>query len=193
MIRIENRRHFDKVKNEEFLLAIFYTDTSEKSKEALKILEEFKKENKDVSVCSINASRVKDIHPLYGINTVPTVLLLKKGKPSKVIYGKQDKEFYKRLLYEAPVPSTSKKEERKFHRVTVYTSTGCPWCAATKSYLTENRIPFNEINVSENSRAAEELVRRSGQLATPQTDIDGEIVIGFDKAKLATLLGIRKS
>ena len=49
---------------------------------------------------------------------------------------------------------------------------------------------FREVDISRDERAAQELVRRSGQMGVPQTDIDGRIVVGFDKARLDELLGI---
>jgi glutaredoxin len=38
---------------------------------------------------------------------------------------------------------------------------------------------------------AEEMVRRSGQQGVPQTDINGEIIVGFDKARINRLLDIQ--
>ena len=50
---------------------------------------------------------------------------------------------------------------------------------------------FREVDISRDERAAQELVRKSGQMAVPQTDIDGKIVVGFDKVRLNSLLGIK--
>jgi glutaredoxin len=47
------------------------------------------------------------------------------------------------------------------------------------------------VDVSSDQRAAEDLVRRTGQQGVPQTDINGEIVVGFNQPKLKELLGIR--
>lgn len=192
--QVESKEHFEELKNKnkDFFIAVFYTETSEKSKKALEILERFKEENKDIALCSVNASLVKDIHPLYGINTVPTVLVFKGGKVSKVIYGVQSKQYYEMLLYEVPLKETEGEKKRKFNRVVVYTSTSCPWCNTVKAHLMKYRIPFREVDISRDERAAQELVRRSGQMAVPQTDIDGRIVVGFDKARLNSLLGIQE-
>ena len=51
-------------------------------------------------------------------------------------------------------------------------------------------IRYREINVAADQKAAEEMVRKSGQQGVPQTDINGQIVVGFDKTKLNSLLGI---
>jgi len=59
-----------------------------------------------------------------------------------------------------------------------------------KSFLTESKIAFKEINVAEDKVALEEMLRKSGRMAVPQIEIDGEIFVGFDKAKLKQTLGL---
>jgi glutaredoxin len=46
------------------------------------------------------------------------------------------------------------------------------------------------VNVAANQKAAEEMARNSGQQGVPQTDINGEIIVGFDKPRIDRLLGI---
>ncbi len=187
---VKNLEHFNQIKKEkDFFILIFYTEKSEKSKEVVKIFKEIKEENKEVAIFSVNASEVKDIHPLFGINTVPTVVAVKNGEISKIIYGVQNKQYYQMLLYDAPI---KQKEKRKFKNVIVYTSPNCPWCSTVKSYLRQHGIPFREVDISKDEREAERLVRKSGQMAVPQTEINGKIVVGFDKSKLDNLLGINK-
>ena len=190
---IQNRVHLDKLKkeNEALLIIIFHADSSEKSKKALDALKMVKDENPKAPIFRVNASKVKDIHPIYGITTVPTVLVLKEDKVSNIIYGTQDKQYYETLLYYTPMFISTEKKERKHHRVVVYTSPTCSWCTAVKSYLMKNRIVFRELDISRDERAAQDLVKRSGQMGVPQTDIDGRIVVGFDKLKLDAILGIK--
>jgi glutaredoxin 3 len=59
-----------------------------------------------------------------------------------------------------------------------------------KSYLTDNRIDYKEINVAEDKAGRDEMMRKSGKLVVPQIEIDGEMIIGFDRAKLKEKLGI---
>nr|NIU00417.1 NrdH-redoxin [Nitrosopumilaceae archaeon]NIU86828.1 NrdH-redoxin [Nitrosopumilaceae archaeon]NIV65485.1 NrdH-redoxin [Nitrosopumilaceae archaeon]NIX61019.1 NrdH-redoxin [Nitrosopumilaceae archaeon] len=66
----------------------------------------------------------------------------------------------------------------------------CTWCNTIKRHLQENRIQFREVDVASNQKAAEEMVRKSGQQGVPQTDINGEIIVGFDKPRIDRLLGI---
>lgn len=187
---ITGLKHFEEIKRKtEFFIVVFYTENSEKSKQVVKILEEVKKESKDVAIFSVNASKVKDIHPVFGITTVPTVIVIKKGELIKIIYGVQNKQYYQMLLYEAPL---KEGEKRKFKKVIVYTSPSCPWCSTVKSYLRQHGIPFREVDISKDEREAERLVRKSGQMGVPQTEINGKIVVGFDKNKLDSLLGINK-
>ncbi len=190
---LKNKTHLDKVKkkNNNCAIIIFYSNSSEKSKKALDILKTLKKENQKAPIFGVNASKVRDIHPIYGINTVPAVLVLKEVKTSNIIYGVHDKGYYEALLYETHAFKPSGKGGKKHHRVVVYTSPTCSWCGAVKSYLIKNRIHFREVDISRDEKAGQDLIRRSGQSAIPQTEIDSRIVVGFDKAKLDSILGIR--
>ena len=80
--------------------------------------------------------------------------------------------------------------EKPQKNVTVYTTPTCTWCGTIKTYLRKNGIRFREVDVSVDQAAAEAMVRKSGQQGVPQTDIEGQIVVGFDKAKINRLLGI---
>jgi glutaredoxin-like YruB-family protein len=71
--------------------------------------------------------------------------------------------------------------------VTVYSTTTCPWCDRAKAYLKQNGVPFVDIDVAKDYNAAMEMVRISGQQGVPVTVADGEVILGFDQAKLARL------
>lgn len=74
--------------------------------------------------------------------------------------------------------------------VKIYTTNTCPWCVKTKEYLASKGISYDEINVSKDKEAAKEMIEKSGQRGVPVVDIDGSIVVGFDKDKLNELLNI---
>ncbi|NLM36157.1 MAG: glutaredoxin family protein [Clostridiales bacterium] len=74
--------------------------------------------------------------------------------------------------------------------VTVYSTTTCPWCVKAKDYLKSKGIEFNDINVSLDPRAAQEMIEKSGQRGVPVLDINGNIVVGFDKPQIDKLLGL---
>ncbi|MEW6045612.1 MAG: glutaredoxin family protein [Bacillota bacterium] len=77
-------------------------------------------------------------------------------------------------------------------RVIVYSTPTCPWCNATKRYLRERQIRFYDVDVSRDPKAAQEMVRKSGQQGVPVIDINGRIVVGFDRPKIDALLGLRR-
>ncbi|MCK4338918.1 MAG: NrdH-redoxin [Candidatus Cloacimonetes bacterium] len=77
-------------------------------------------------------------------------------------------------------------------KVIVFTSPYCSWCKRVKSYLQQNRIRFTEVDVTKNTSAARDIVKRTGQQGIPVTLVNNRPVIGFDKAKLDRLLEIRR-
>ncbi|MDI3297960.1 MAG: Uxx-star family glutaredoxin-like (seleno)protein [Bacillota bacterium] len=76
--------------------------------------------------------------------------------------------------------------------VLVYTTPSCPYCRATKRFLAERKVPYREIDVSKSPAAAREVVRKSGQMGVPVIDVNGQIIVGFDRARLVRALGLRE-
>ena len=74
--------------------------------------------------------------------------------------------------------------------VKIYSTPNCPYCKLAKQFLAENNIPFEDIDVSVNQLAAQEMISRSGQMGVPVIDIDGQIVVGFDKNKIKQFLAL---
>jgi glutaredoxin-like YruB-family protein len=75
-------------------------------------------------------------------------------------------------------------------KVIVYSTPTCPYCTRAKQFLQENNIEFENIDVSSNPQAAQEMTEKSGQMGVPVLDIDGQIIVGFDKEKIKTILGL---
>ncbi|MCX8052777.1 MAG: glutathione S-transferase N-terminal domain-containing protein [Armatimonadetes bacterium] len=73
--------------------------------------------------------------------------------------------------------------------VSVYTTPTCPYCTQVKEYLKSKNVQFSEYNVVTDLEARNEMVRKSGQLGVPVIEVDGQIVIGFNRNKLDELLG----
>ena len=73
-------------------------------------------------------------------------------------------------------------------RVRVFATQACPYCHMLKGFLQENNIDFEDIDVSANHNAAIEMIRLSGQRGVPVADINGNVVVGFDQARIAQLL-----
>ncbi|MGB2600666.1 MAG: glutaredoxin domain-containing protein [Candidatus Omnitrophota bacterium] len=75
-------------------------------------------------------------------------------------------------------------------KVVVYSTPTCPFCMKAKQYLQDNSIEFESIDVSTDQAKAQEMVEKSGQMGVPVIDIEGEIVVGFDKDKISSALGL---
>lgn len=76
------------------------------------------------------------------------------------------------------------------HTVTVYSTPTCSWCQIAKDHLNSSGISFEDVDVSTNQQRAQEMVAKSGQMGVPVIEIDGEIVVGFDRARIDSLLEI---
>lgn len=74
--------------------------------------------------------------------------------------------------------------------VKVYSTSTCPYCVMAKDFLKNNNIAFEDVNVGANQAAAKEMMDKSGQMGVPVFDIDGQIIVGFDKAAITKALGI---
>jgi len=76
-------------------------------------------------------------------------------------------------------------------KITIYTTPMCAFCKMTKAFFKEHNITYEEKDVANSHALAEEMVKKSGQMAVPVIDIDGQIITGFDQAKLSELLNIK--
>jgi len=75
--------------------------------------------------------------------------------------------------------------------VRIFTTPACPFCYVLKEFLKEKGIEFEEIDVSQDKKARDEMIKKSGRLEAPIMEIYDQIVVGFDKEKICKLLGIR--
>jgi glutaredoxin-like YruB-family protein len=74
--------------------------------------------------------------------------------------------------------------------VKVYSTSTCPYCKMLKDFLQGENVAFENVDVGENHEAAKEMREKSGQLGVPVVDIEGKIIVGFDKEKITKELGI---
>lgn len=74
--------------------------------------------------------------------------------------------------------------------VLVYSTPTCPYCRQVKEFLVQNNVPFTEKNVATDIAARDEMKAKSSSLGVPVIDVDGTVVVGFNRAKLQELLGI---
>jgi glutaredoxin-like YruB-family protein len=76
--------------------------------------------------------------------------------------------------------------------VKLFVTPACPYCFTLKEFFKEHNIEFEEIDVSKNEKAREEIIKKTGKMEAPVVEIDGQIVIGFDKEKICKLLNIKE-
>ena len=78
--------------------------------------------------------------------------------------------------------NTSKKS------VIIYSTPTCPYCVMAKNYFTKNNVAYTDVDVSQDERAAQEMVQKSQQMGVPVIDIGGAIVVGYRPDIFAELL-----
>ena len=77
-------------------------------------------------------------------------------------------------------------------KIKVYSTPACPYCVMLKDFLKEKKIEFEEIDVSKDQEAAKEMIAKSGQMGVPQIEINGKILVGFDKEAIEKELEKKK-
>ena len=75
-------------------------------------------------------------------------------------------------------------------KVRVFSTKTCPYCYMLKDYLKQHKVSFEDIMVDSDYNGAMEMIRISGQRGVPVADINGTVVVGFDQARINSLLGI---
>jgi glutaredoxin-like YruB-family protein len=138
-----------------------------------------------------DVNSVRDIHERFEITTAPSLLVFEDGKMVNVIKGCQTQSAYDSLLSGREIGARAGREGEKSKQVIVYTTPTCSWCTTLKTYLDQNQVRYREINVAADTAAAEAMVRKSGQQGVPQTEINGQMIVGFDRARINQLLEIK--
>jgi glutaredoxin 3 len=77
------------------------------------------------------------------------------------------------------------------HSIKVYSTATCPWCHVAKNFFKEKGFEFEDIDVGKDKKAAEEMIEKSGQMGVPVIEIDGQIIVGFNEAKIREILKIK--
>jgi len=77
-------------------------------------------------------------------------------------------------------------------KIIVYSTPTCPYCYMAKDYLKKNNFEYEDVDVSRDEARAQEMIDKSGQMGVPVIDIDGKIIVGFDRKALDAALGIKK-
>lgn len=77
------------------------------------------------------------------------------------------------------------------NKVLIYSTNTCVFCKKAKEFFKEHKIEFTEIDVGKDIKAAKEMVTKSGQMGVPVIDVNGKIIVGFDKPALMKELKIK--
>lgn len=72
--------------------------------------------------------------------------------------------------------------------ITVYSTTWCAFCHAAKQYFDKLGVKYKDIDIEKDATAAQEMVEKTGQMGIPVIDIDGTVIIGFDRPRIDLLL-----
>ena len=73
-------------------------------------------------------------------------------------------------------------------KVVIYSTPTCPYCKRAKDYLTRKGIAYTDYDVAADREKAKEMIQKSKQMGVPVIMVDGEIIVGFNQAKLDNLL-----
>jgi len=178
------------MQSKEKVWLLLYKKGSEQSNCAFDNFSKTVRTDKNEMLCTADVTEVRDIHPEFSITSVPSLLYFENGSLKNVIKGCHSSEQFTAIFDKSVFVAGTANDEKPRKNVTVYTTPTCSWCTTIKRHLQENGIQYREVNVAADQKAAEEMVRKSGQQGVPQTEINGQIIVGFDKTRINSLLGI---
>lgn len=75
-------------------------------------------------------------------------------------------------------------------KIEIYSTPTCHFCQMAKEFLTENNIPFTDYNVASDIVRRKEMIDKSGQMGVPVIVVNGQHMVGFDRDRLASLVGV---
>lgn len=73
--------------------------------------------------------------------------------------------------------------------IKLYSTPTCPFCRMAREFLEKHGVSYEDVNVAEDRQGAKEMIEKSGQLGIPVIDIDGSIIVGFDRGRIESALG----
>lgn len=76
-------------------------------------------------------------------------------------------------------------------KLTIYTTPTCIHCRHAKEFLEAHNILYEEKDVASDEETKHEMLRKSGMLAVPVIDVDGQIIVGFNEKVLKDLLSVK--
>jgi len=76
------------------------------------------------------------------------------------------------------------------HKVEIYSTTTCTYCAMAKDFFKKHDVAYTEYNVGTDLAKRKEMIEKSGQMGVPVIEIDGQVMVGYDQSALSTALGV---
>ncbi len=144
----------------------------------------------DAKVFTVDVNHVRDVHPHYGVTAVPSLVVVNDNEVENIIKGCHTPDYFDQIIHEKKTAINKNTDTTQQKRVVVYSTPTCTYCNKLKQYFNKHGIRYTDINVAANQQAAMEMARKSGQRGVPQTDINGQIIVGFDTQKLSRILNI---
>jgi glutaredoxin/uncharacterized protein (DUF302 family) len=122
------------------------------------------------------------------------------GNPA-ILGGVTENTDIQRLAVEAEtkikkiINEASGAGEQKVQNIKLYSTTTCPYCTMEKQWLESNKVKHDVIYVDRNQEEAEKMVRNTGQMGVPVTEVqyedgESEYIVGFNKAQLSKVIGL---
>ena len=75
--------------------------------------------------------------------------------------------------------------------IKIYSTPTCGYCKMAKEYFKSKGFEYEEYDVATDIAKQKEMIDKTGQFGVPVIDINGKIIIGFDRVKINECLGIQ--
>ena len=76
-------------------------------------------------------------------------------------------------------------------KIKIYSTPYCTYCKLARAFFSKNKIAFTEVDVAEDEKARNEMIKKSGQMGVPVIEIDSIVVIGFNETKIKKILELK--
>lgn len=68
--------------------------------------------------------------------------------------------------------------------IKIYSTQQCPYCVMAKDYFKSKGVEYQDVDVSSDEKARDEMIQKSHQMGVPVIDIDGKIIVGFNRSEI---------
>lgn len=165
---------------------VISTAWCEPCKSLAPIIEDVEKEygKQGVSFVTLDLDANPSFTSYYRIAGLPTVIFFKDGAMKGLYMGVKTIAEFRQIVTDL----IEGKKKTGTPAVKVFSTPTCPYCHMVKDYLKQRDVAFEDIDVSKDRDAAMQMVQKSGQMGVPQLWINGEVVVGYDTARIDELI-----